>query len=884
MGLDVLPLWLGVSLLPFAYLIWLTTLMSILTAITSVAGLFVSKPRRATGTLHAMSPAVAYLFYQYSVYTLLESAPFLAYLLKNVAPLRWLFFRSFSTRCRLPLTTAGIYGVIEDPDLTCIDRSVLLGHGARLVAHSTTMDSSGHYLYQSAPIRIYSGATIGGDSLVELGSVIGRNSIVESCSRVSAYTVVPDGEVWGGVPASFIRKRYEAPPSDEPSAAERGGSPARSDHECRRLIASSLGVELAQITEDSGADNCNEWDSLGQMAIASALQLRYGVKLTPEQIFSLRSVNDVRSHIGTPGSPSIAIDSDPSILRDPELLPLWDSGKAMQVLLTASQPPLLSGRKDRMNIAIAASFVAEPLAQSLRLWCHAFGIEVDIEFAGFNQMTSSLLDPNSPLRRNADGINLILSRPEDLCTLHDRAGAKALESIFGAASKFVSQGGNLIVASLPPAVSPSTAIAVEELSALQLDWKARSTTLGGASAIDFAAIIHAVGTEKAADPEMEMVASTPYSREVYEQLGIVLAREVRRRRLPAKKVIALDGDGTLWDGVLGEDGIEGVKLTPGHAWFQTRLLDLKARGALLVMVSKNQPEDVWDLLDQRTDFLLRSSDFSAHRIGWNPKSGSLRELAAELNLGLDSFVFIDDNPTERAAVEATCPGVTVLPLPVDAGRYASMLNRLWCFDGLGSTAEDGQRHSMVQAEARRRDLASQNADLEDYLRSLGLEVTFEKASLEDVPRLSQLSQKTNQFNLSLNRRDEDQIRSILMSSSHRTWKVSVVDQFGNYGIVGLVIASGAESENTRCVEIDTFLLSCRALGRGVEEAILHAFCRSCRDLGFSDVIGPYQVAPRNSPVRDFFARQGFSDAGAAFRRSLLPLPPKPEHVRLIENG
>jgi FkbH-like protein len=813
---------------------------------------------------------------------LLEATPFLVNLLRDIAPLRLLFFCSFSTRCRLPLTTAGAAGTIQDPDITYIDRSVLVGHGARLVAHSLVVDATGLYLYQSAPIRIHSGATIGGDTLVELGVTIGRNAMIEPFSRVPPFTVVPDNEVWGGVPARFLRNRFEEAPAESvPPMAPAPMAGGQADDEVIQLIARSLGVDPSRINPSTRAEDCDEWDSLGQMSIAAALQLRYGIRLAPEQIFALRSVQDVLTHL----DPSCLVRHEPvpasfTLPSDPELLPLLDPSRVTASLLAGSERSEPASEGTSIQIVVAATFVAEPLAQSLRLWSHAYGISVRLDFAGFNQITTSLLDPGSPFARNRDGINLVLARPEDLCTLHDPRGEKMVDSIFSAAHKFVSQGGNLMVANLPPVVSPFAAIAPADLDSLHKDWTHRQSSLPVLVDFDFATIVNAVGVDKAADPELEIVAASPYAREVYDQLGIALAREVRRRRFPAKKVIALDGDGTLWEGILGEDGVDGVQLTSGHAWFQKRLLDLRDKGILLVIISKNEPQDIWDLLDRRTDFPLKKIDFAAHRIGWKPKSVGLRELANELNLGLDSFVFIDDNPTERAAVQAGCPEVTVLPLPNDPRRYASLLNRLWCFDGLGSTSEDVQRHAMVRAEVGRREAASRANDLDVYLGSLGLHVTFAAAKDKDIPRLAQLSQKTNQFNLSLKRRDEDAFRSLLADAAHRVWKISVVDRFGDYGLVGLIVVRLADGEQPGFVEIDSFMLSCRALGRGVEESMLHALFRCIQELGAGDVLAPFVVAPRNSPARDFFGNQGFSVCDQVFRRALLPLPDKPEHVQL----
>ncbi len=859
--------------LPLVFLLWVTLLMGLFVLISMIAGTFYRKPRRMeVGYASMPSLAMMICVYQYWVFSLLSSMPAMR-MLRDIFVFRWLFFHSYSVRCSIPLWGNTLAGAIQDPDLTSIGPGVMLGDATRLIAHSFTAKSGGRIVYQTAPITIAAGVTIGGNTLIELGVEIGKDAFVEPFSRVAAFTRIPAGEVWGGVPATFLRRR------DGLQRHQGDPAPLSLDRpELLDLVATALGLPRQRFTPSSGSHNCDDWDSLGRMAIAAALEARHGIRLNPSQIFSLDSVAALARHVDGAAEHAPASPTPSPLPRDPELLPLLDGLQVTRQLLERA-----AGRDQpagpALRVAVAASFVAEPLAQSLRLWSEAFGLAIECEFAGFNQIVATLLDRDGLFHRNRAGLNLVLCRPEDLCSPRDADGRIAADIILDAAASFASSGGSLLIADLPPVVSPYFQGDRAAVPGLQAHWLQRLQAIPGIRGFDFSGLIGRFGSDQAGDAEMEQVASTPYCNAIYGLLGRDLAREVRRRRLPAKKVIALDADGTLWGGVLGEDGPEGVQPGGVFALFQKRLRQLREQGILLTLVSKNEPEDVLNLLRHHPDCELRPDDFVSSRIGWGDKSESLSQLAVELNLGLDSFVFIDDNPVERAAVEARCPQVTVLPLPLNPADYLPQLNRLWCFDGAGSSNEDLQRTSMLEHERVRRAGLEQSDDLASYLQSLQLEVTFRPAEADDLPRLAQLTQKTNQFNLSLQRRSEEEIRQ-LAATEASLWVASVQDRFGSYGLVGAVILCPFSVHGSAAARLDTFLLSCRALGRGVEEAIVHGIAAAAQDQGLKYLCAPYVEAPRNRPALDFFRRQGWSDQNGEFHLALTTLPLLPSHVNL----
>lgn len=534
-----------------------------------------------------------------------------------------------------------------------------------------------------------------------------------------------------------------------------------------------------------------------------------------------------------------------------------------------------------VTVLVAASYVAEPLQPFLRLWCDAYGLAVPVRFAGFQQVVPTLLDPQGLFRSAPDALSVVLTRPEDLASALHPDGIEPASLLLDAIADYARRWGRLVVGDLPPVVSPDFQGDHAAVSGLQRFWRERLDAIDEVEVLDLSSIVTLIGIEQAADPLMEKRASTPYRPLVYQHLGRALARLVRRRCLPARKLIALDGDNTLWGGVLGEDGPDGLRMDGGFDRFQRRLRALRDHGVLLALVSKNEEGELLEMLRSRTDCLLKPEDFAALRIGWGDKGESLRSIAAELNLGVDSFVFIDDNPVERATVAASCPGVIVVPLPEDPSAFAPLLDRLWCFDGIGVSQEDRSRTALLAQERLRRAEQEASSSLEDYLNDLGLQVSLREAGPEDHPRLAQLTQRTNQFNLSLQRRQPEEIAR-LQATGAQLWVVRAGDRFGEYGLVGLVVLLPPAEDGT--ARIDSFLLSCRALGRGVEQAVLHGLCRRARQQGIRELRAHFVVAPRNAPVLEFFRRQGWHEQGEDFVGDLEALPALPAHVQLSMDG
>lgn len=369
------------------------------------------------------------------------------------------------------------------------------------------------------------------------------------------------------------------------------------------------------------------------------------------------------------------------------------------------------------------------------------------------------------------------------------------------------------------------------------------------------------------------------------------AQEVARRvigvgsvlKFPRAKVIVLDADNTLWGGVIGEDGMEGIALGPdypGSAYvdFQRRLLELQQRGFILAMCSKNNAADVDQVLREHPHQVLRDEHFAARRVNWVPKPDNLASLAEELNLGMDSFIFVDDSDYECAAVRRQWPQIEVVQTPAKAVEVPDCLEQVARLEVLSLTAEDRAKTQLYAQERRRKELSesveTNGGGLAEYLASLKMRMRLGLDPEPHLARLSQLTQKTNQFNLTTRRYSEHQMAEFMRSSEWLVADFSLADVFGDSGIVGLAmfrLTGPGEAE------LDNLLMSCRVIGREAESAFLQALLRRLESQGVHQVTAQYLPTAKNVLAKDFLAQQGFEPAGEnRYLRSLRDRPAQPE--------
>ena len=343
-----------------------------------------------------------------------------------------------------------------------------------------------------------------------------------------------------------------------------------------------------------------------------------------------------------------------------------------------------------------------------------------------------------------------------------------------------------------------------------------------------------------------------------------LAREVASlvaalKRAP-KKVLVLDLDNTLWGGVVADDGLEGIELgdtSPrGEAFkaFQKYIASLKDRGVLLAVCSKNDQARAAEPFEKHPDMVLKLEDIVNFKANWEPKSENIRRMAAELNLGLDSFVFVDDNAAEIEIVRQFVPEVTPLQLGPDPSEYVAQLQDSRLFEPQSITEEDAERTTQYRSEAQRKALEATVTDMGSYLESLAMEGTFSEFTSVDVPRLSQLINKSNQFNLTTRRRSEAEVAAVMNHPEMAGYSLRLRDRFGDHGLISIVIGEKAGAT----MKIDTWVMSCRVLKRQVEEEVLNELVRLARKHGCTRLEGVYLPTPKNDMVRDFYGRMGFT--------------------------
>jgi len=358
------------------------------------------------------------------------------------------------------------------------------------------------------------------------------------------------------------------------------------------------------------------------------------------------------------------------------------------------------------------------------------------------------------------------------------------------------------------------------------------------------------------------------------------SRQIETVELKRKKCIVLDLDNTLWGGILGEDGAEGVKIGetyPGNCFlfFQEYLRELSQNGIILTVCSKNNEQDVIDLWHSNPYLKIRGEQLSAYRINWQNKADNIREIAAELNIGLDSMVFIDDNPTERELIKQLLPQVEVPDFPEKPYLFPDFCKMLTdkYFSIYEITKEDSEKTQQYKENAQRKQLESKFANFDDYLRSLEIVLTIETMNEMNITRFAQMTQKTNQFNLTTKRYTETDLKN-LVAGGARIFGLRVKDRFGDNGLTGLCITSPPTPlQNERGVVIDTFLLSCRILGKGIENAFLQYVLMKLKEEGVKTVSAKYIKTLKNSQVADFYERNGFTleNSDEEVNNYLLPL-------------
>ena len=541
------------------------------------------------------------------------------------------------------------------------------------------------------------------------------------------------------------------------------------------------------------------------------------------------------------------------------------------------------------RIAVLSSYSSEFLHDALVVACFLKGVIPELYQAPFNQFRQQILDSNSGLYAFAPDAVILSVLGEQLCPAlyeslpsadngeAERATAE-LEALIDAFRDH--SAAPLLVQNFLPPLYPVFGIGDANLAFGQRCQvkriNERLAEICGAHpavyVVDYEALVARHGALAWHDERMRHFAQLPIDKRSFLPLAGEFAKAVNILKGGAKKCLVVDLDNTLWGGIIGEDGIDGIKLDmvyPGSAFraFQQFLRALNDRGVLLALASKNNPADVDEVFANHRGMVLHKGDFAAIQVGWQPKSQMIETIADELGIGLEHIVLIDDNPVECAEVSRALPMVRTILFPKQPENFAAVLGEEGLFDALQFSEEDRKRAHLYKQRAAAENLRGSVANLEEFYYSLEMEIVIEAVNPRSLARAAQLTQKTNQLNLTTYRYTEADIVERLRDPSWHCCTVTVRDRFGDNGIVGVMFA---RHQGERLV-LDTFLTSCRVIGRTVETAMLAHLCDVARRRGARLIEATLIPTSKNLPVRSLLPDHRFEQVSERENASLWQL-------------
>jgi FkbH-like protein len=535
----------------------------------------------------------------------------------------------------------------------------------------------------------------------------------------------------------------------------------------------------------------------------------------------------------------------------------------------APSPSLAAFRLGLVSNATTDFFQPLLVASALR-----YGIALEVAAANFGQIVQEAINPQSKLNRSRpDGVLLAIDHrglPFRTTTAADwplfdaRAAVSELATVRDGFRRHC--GAACFVQTLPaPAellfgsLDASTAGTLRAEIAHFNAELAREAPERGDVLVDVDWLAQCIGLDAWYDERHWQMARMPWPQKVLPLYADFVARTIAAVRGKSRKCLVLDLDNTLWGGVIGDDGLEGIALNPGDArgesfrTIQLLAADLRRRGIVLAVCSKNEESTAKLPFRSHPGMILKEEDIAVFLANWDDKATNIERIARQLDIGLDAMVLLDDNPAERAQVRQALPEVAVPELGEDPSSYARVLSAAGYFEAVAFTREDLARAEQYRGNADRALALEGSRNLDDFLRSLHMQIEFAPFNPTGRKRIGQLINKTNQFNVTTRRYTEQQIAAIEVSKDHYTLQVSMRDRFGDNGMIGVVICTRRAAE----WEIDSWLMSCRVLNRGVEQAVCNRLVDDARCAGATRLAGHFIPTARNGIVRDLYERLGF---------------------------
>lgn len=563
-----------------------------------------------------------------------------------------------------------------------------------------------------------------------------------------------------------------------------------------------------------------------------------------------------------------------------------------------------------VRVAFLADHLTGPLPSLLQAQALSSGIAVEPYVPDFDVWRQEIADPASELyaaRPDVVVLDLLLERqaPEldrGFASLEpaaiDQAISRTVQLVMGAIDAVQSRfGTRLLVHGFATPRAPVLGL-LERLGGhgqgdairrLNAELRREAATRKNAYVVAIDDLSASLGTGAFFDRRMYVFAKLPYSGQALTALSLEYAKYLRAFFGRAKKVLVLDADNTLWGGIVGEDGVDGLRIdeesgAAGYLDFQRYVAELGRMGVVLVLNSSNDRDNVLEVFRTRPEMVLRESDFALIVANWNDKADNLVEIARQLELGTESFVYVDDDPHQCARVREAMPEVAVIQMPSGSFDAVEALARFGWFDSLTVTEEDRSRNAMYQSSFARSALEQSAGSVDGFLRSLEARLILEPVSAGNVARAASLTQRTNQFNLTTRRYTEGDLRARIGEPQWLMFTARLVDRLGDFGIIGAVFVriEGADAY------IETFLMSCRALRRNVEDAMLAVAVERALERGARRVIGAYRRTSKNGQTAELYPSHGFaaiaSPDPAEQRWERTDTIPAPDGLEIVRKG
>ena len=546
-----------------------------------------------------------------------------------------------------------------------------------------------------------------------------------------------------------------------------------------------------------------------------------------------------------------------------------------------------------VKLGILSTSMLEPIVPYIQTLGYINRLNINVYLGGFNQVNQEVMNSNSGLYLSAPDVIFLSLRSEyyfkDLCNnfpklIREKAiqnsietGLKQVDDLI----KAIRQNSDtmIILQNFSPPAYPHLGMMdvfsgqISAFHEINSTLSQKISTWKNVFLLDYANLIMRCGWDQWYDPRMWCLARQPLSAKALPLLANACFSFIQAKMGRNRKCLVLDLDNTLWGGILGEDGVEGIQIGhdfPGNAYleFQKAVFRLYERGIILAICSKNNEVDAIKAIESHPDMVLSKENFATWRINWNDKASNLSLIAQDLNIGLDSIVFIDDNPAERELIRTFLPEVLVPEMPKDPVEYRRVLEKISDFDALTWSPEDRVRTQFYREESIRKQAKENSNSLEEFYRNLAMEVVISEADDISIARIAQLTQRTNQFTLTTKRYTEFEIKQLAKDQQVKVYFLRLKDRYGDSGIVGVAIIKIKFKQ----WEIDSFLLSCRVLGRTVESAFLAYITDQAKSANAMTLEGIYIRSEKNEQTLNFYLDHGITKTDENDSRSYWNMP------------